>query len=104
MRRSRPLIAFVNQHHGDSGLEASINVTNKIIGLMATYVFTTTSGDEIKLGLTGGIAIYPLHAANAGDLLRAADAALYQAKKHERGSYMIASGMTGPLRSVEVKP
>ncbi|MCC7117776.1 MAG: GGDEF domain-containing protein [Anaerolineales bacterium] len=87
----------------NSGLEASISVTNKIINLMAGYSYTTTSGDEIELGLTGGIAIYPLHAANAGDLLRAADAALYQAKKRERGSYVIASGMTGPLRSIEVK-
>lgn len=87
----------------NSGLEASISVTNKIIGLMTSYSFTSPLGDEIKLGLTGGIAIYPLHAANAGDLLRAADAALYQAKKRERGSYVIASGMTGPLRSIEVK-
>lgn len=87
----------------NSGLEASISVTNKIIGLMTNYSFTSPLGDEIKLGLTGGIAIYPLHAANAGDLLRAADAALYQAKKRERGSYVIASGMTGPLRSIEVK-
>jgi diguanylate cyclase (GGDEF)-like protein len=83
----------------NSGMDAAASVTNKIIELMAGYTFSvnTTHHHDIKLGITAGIAIYPIHATNAGDLLRAADATLYQAKKRRRGSYLIASGLTGPL-------
>jgi diguanylate cyclase (GGDEF)-like protein len=83
----------------NSGTDAAASVTNKIIELMAGYIFSanTMHRHDIKLGITAGIAIYPIHATNAGDLLRAADAALYQAKRRRRGSYLIASGMTGPL-------
>ena len=40
-------------------------------------------GRRLKLGISGGIAIFPVHARNGADLLRAADAALYQAKKYQ---------------------
>jgi hypothetical protein len=33
----------------------------------------------------------------AADLLRASDEALYRAKKHQRGSFMMARGFTGDL-------
>lgn len=89
----------------NSGVDAAASVTNKIIELMNTYTFP--SGNDrnykLKLGVTAGIAVYPLHAVNAGDLLRAADAALYQAKKRHRGYFVVASGMTGPLDSISVK-
>lgn len=89
----------------NSGVDAAASVTNKIIELMTTYTFSTenTQNYKIKLGVTAGIAVYPLHAVNAGDLLRAADAALYQAKKRHRGYFVVASGMTGPLDSIAVK-
>jgi diguanylate cyclase len=89
----------------NSGVDAATSVTNKIIELMAAYRFSTsnTHNYEIKLGVTAGIAVYPQHAVNGGDLLRAADAALYQAKKRHRGYFVVASGMTGPLDSVSVK-
>ncbi|MBL8077265.1 MAG: sensor domain-containing diguanylate cyclase [Anaerolineales bacterium] len=88
----------------NSGADAAASVTNKIMELLAGYSFSVNNTDQyqIKLGVTAGIAIYPLHAANAGDLLRAADTALYQAKRRNRGSYVIASGMTGPLDAVSV--
>jgi diguanylate cyclase (GGDEF)-like protein len=89
----------------NSGVDAATSVTNKIIELMTAYRFSTsnTHNYEIKLGVTAGIAVYPQHAVNGGDLLRAADAALYQAKKRHRGYFVVASGMTGPLDSVSVK-
>lgn len=89
----------------NSGVDAATNVTNKIIELIAGYSFSTNNSLHhlIKLGITAGIAVYPTHAINAGDLLRAADTALYQAKKRSRGSYVIASGMTGPLDAVSLK-
>jgi len=49
---------------------------------MKEYKYVLPSGHEIKLGVSGGIAMYPAHAQNSVDLLRAADAALYAAKKH----------------------
>jgi two-component system, cell cycle response regulator len=89
----------------NSGVDAAASVTNKIIELMGTYTFPSENDRnyKLKLGVTAGIAVYPLHAVNAGDLLRAADAALYQAKKRHRGYFVVASGMTGPLDSVSVK-
>ena len=77
-------------------------VTQKIIELVKEYAPPIPDNKKIKLGITAGIAIYPLHSKNAGDLLRAADAALYQAKKHHRGSYSIAKGITGPLHPITV--
>jgi diguanylate cyclase (GGDEF)-like protein len=89
----------------NSGVDAAASVTNKIIELMGTYTFPSENDRQykLKLGVTAGIAVYPLHAVNAGDLLRAADAALYQAKKRHRGYFVVASGMTGPLDSISVK-
>jgi diguanylate cyclase (GGDEF)-like protein len=77
-------------------------VTQKIIELVNEYNPPIPGIENIKLGITAGIAIYPVHSKNAGDLLRAADAALYQAKKHHRGSYSIAKGITGPLHPITV--
>ena len=75
-------------------------VTQKIIDLVKEYNPHLPGINNINLGITAGIAIYPLHSKNSGDLLRAADAALYQAKKHHRGSYSIARGMTGDLHPI----
>jgi diguanylate cyclase (GGDEF)-like protein len=80
-----------------TGLEVAELVTRKLIDLVNEYTLPLLEGKNIKLGITAGIAVYPLHSYNPGDLLRAADAALYQAKKHKRGSYVVAKGMTGQL-------
>jgi diguanylate cyclase (GGDEF)-like protein len=72
-------------------------VSDKILESMKAFTFTAPSKDQIKLGVSGGIAIFPLHARNSADLLRAADAALYHAKKYQRGAFVIARGYTGPL-------
>lgn len=87
----------------ESGLEAARTVTQKIVDLMSDYSFKIPGGNQqIKLGITSGIATFPLHSRNAGDLLRAADSALYYAKKHRRGSFAIAQNPTGPLGAVTV--
>ena len=64
---------------------------------MKRLKFKLPDGKKLKLGISGGVAIYPVNARNGADLLRAADAALYQAKKHERGTFQVARGITGPL-------
>lgn len=87
----------------DSGAEAAKIVTQKIIDLIAGYSFKVPGSNAlIQLGITAGIAIYPAHSLNAGDLLRAADSALYHAKKHYRGSFSVAQNPTGPLSSVTI--
>lgn len=87
----------------ESGQETAEIVTRKIIDLMKEYSFPNPKGKPIQLGLTAGIAVYPIHSQNTADLLRAADAALYQAKKYNRGHYVVAKGATGPLNPLALK-
>lgn len=77
-------------------------VTEKIIEGMKKLKYRLPDGRKLKLGISGGIAIFPVHARNGPDLLRAADAALYQAKKYGRGRFQIARGITGPLATHQV--
>jgi diguanylate cyclase len=87
----------------DSGVDAARTVTQKIIDLISNYSFKIPGNNEkIDLGISAGIAMYPLHSRNAGDLLRAADSALYHVKKHRRGSFSVAQHPTGPLGAVTI--
>jgi diguanylate cyclase (GGDEF)-like protein len=74
-------------------------VSEKILEGMRNIKYTLPDGHRLQLGISGGIAIYPVHARNGADLLRAADAALYQAKKHKRGTFELARGVTGILET-----
>lgn len=78
---------------------SAIVVVQKILELVQQYSFQVPSGEVLHLGLSCGIAMYPAHANSAANLLRAADEALYRAKKQQRGSYVTARGFTGELRS-----
>lgn len=80
-----------------SDMSSAVVVTEKIVEGMKNLKFAFPDKKKLKLGISGGIAIYPVHARNASDLLRSADAALYQAKKHKRGSFQMARGITGPI-------
>lgn len=77
--------------------ESALLVTDKLVEKVEKFAFTTSDGARIGLGISGGIAIYPLHGRNGADLLRAADTALYRAKRHQRGKFVLALGLTGPL-------
>jgi diguanylate cyclase (GGDEF)-like protein len=72
-------------------------VTEKILEKLEHFSFPFEDGTRVKIGLSGGIALYPIHAISGADLLRAADAALYRAKKTQRGKFVVARGFTGPL-------
>jgi len=87
----------------DSGLQEAQIVTHKIVELMNEYTYIIPGKPPVRLGLTAGIAVYPLHAQDAGNLLRAADVALYKAKKYQRGSFVVATAGTGPLNLVSFK-
>lgn len=87
----------------NTDLTAAQVVTQKVIDLMQEYHFNFPGGREVKLGITAGIAIYPTHASNPSDMIRAADSALYHAKKYSRGRYSVAKGVTGSLNPVQLK-
>jgi diguanylate cyclase (GGDEF)-like protein len=72
-------------------------VAEKITEGMKKLRYKFPDGKRLKLGISGGIALYPVHARSGPDLLRAADAALYHAKKFQRGTFELARGITGPL-------
>jgi two-component system cell cycle response regulator len=96
---------FIARYGGDeltlilakSDVQAARLVTEKILENIAKFSYKAPNGNAIKLGISGGIAIYPNHGRSGPELLRAADAALYDAKKHHRGTFRIAKAATGPL-------
>jgi diguanylate cyclase (GGDEF)-like protein len=80
-----------------SDMSSSKIVSEKIVEGMKRLKFKLPDGRKLKLGISGGIALFPVNARNGPDLLRAADAALYKAKKYDRGTFQVAHGITGPL-------
>ena len=80
-----------------SDMSSAQIVAEKITEGMRKLKFKLPDGKKLKLGISGGIALFPVNARNGPDLLRAADAALYKAKKYERGTFQVARGITGPL-------
>ena len=85
-----------------SDLSSALIVAEKITEGMKRLKFRFPDGKKLKLGISGGIAIYPVNARNGPDLLRAADAALYKAKKYDRGTFQVARGITGPLATHQI--
>lgn len=86
-----------------SDMSSARIVSEKIVEGMKRLKFVLPDKKKLKLGISGGIAIFPVHARNGPDLLRAADAALYQAKKHNRGTFQMARGMTGPIATITIR-
>ena len=80
-----------------SDMSSAQIVAEKIVEGMGKLKYKLPDGRKLKLGISGGIAIFPVNARSGPDMLRAADAALYHAKKHRRGSFEVARGVTGPL-------
>lgn len=80
-----------------TSLPAALIVGEKIVEQVTRFTFKAPDHLAIKLGISGGIAVYPMHGNTAADLLRAADEALYRAKRHARGKFLVAKGLTAPL-------
>lgn len=80
-----------------TNLPSALLVTDKITEKVKRFFFTAPDGTKIRLGISGGLAIYPAHGRSAPELLRAADEALYRAKRHQRGTFAVARINTGPL-------
>ncbi|HUG33375.1 MAG TPA: sensor domain-containing diguanylate cyclase [Anaerolineales bacterium] len=80
-----------------SDLSSAQIVSEKIIEGMKQIKYKLPDGKRLNMSISGGIALYPIHGRTGPDLLRAADAALYQAKKYSRGTFQVARGVTAPL-------
>jgi diguanylate cyclase (GGDEF)-like protein len=80
-----------------SDISSAKIVAEKIVEGIKKLKFKLPDGKKLKLGISGGIALFPVNARNGPDLLRASDAALYKAKKYDRGTFQVARGITGPL-------
>ncbi|OQX65357.1 MAG: hypothetical protein B5M51_00975 [Anaerolinea sp. 4484_236] len=78
-------------------LVAAKLVTDKMLEKLGKFKFTLPDGSLLKIGMSGGIALFPIHGQTAAQLLRAADEALYRSKKYKRGSFTIAKPPTGRL-------
>jgi len=83
-------------------MSSALIVAEKITEGMKKLKYKLPDGKRLKLGISGGIALFPVHARSGPDLLRAADAALYHAKKFQRGTFEIARGITGPLATHQI--
>jgi diguanylate cyclase (GGDEF)-like protein len=83
-------------------MSSALVVAEKITEGMKKLKYKLPDGKRLKLGISGGIALYPVHARSGPDLLRAADAALYHAKKFQRGTFEVARGITGPLATHQI--
>ena len=85
----------------ESDIATASQVGDKIHQQLAGFAITQPDGSPRTLGMSGGISVYPRHGRTASDLLRAADEALYRAKKHARNSFLVARDTTGELQSAK---
>ncbi|AFQ49809.1 diguanylate cyclase domain-containing protein [Burkholderia cepacia] len=56
-----------------------------------------SDGRMVATMLSAGVALYPDHASDASGLLRAADAAMYRAKRARPGTWQLAEGVARPV-------
>lgn len=74
---------------GDASNEAVENLASEILDAFAGPL--TVAGQEIAISPSIGIAYYPDHARDAEELLRHADAAMYEAKARGRNTWRVYS-------------
>ena len=80
-----------------SGLEKTEDastVADKI--LAATALPLMFEGHELKVGVSIGITLFPQEGRSTGDILNAADEAMYEAKKAGKNRYVFARSDQGP--------
>jgi two-component system cell cycle response regulator len=65
-------------------------VIQKIQESLRNNIIRLPDGKTTHIDVSGGIALYPEHAETAPSLIRAADEALYRAKKSNRGQFLTA--------------
>ena len=76
-----------------SGLEGAELLANRWRGVVEETVFHTPDGDPVKVTISMGLAGYTPAVKSPDDLVSAADAALYRAKKAGRNQVAVAKSM-----------
>ncbi|AOK08130.1 diguanylate cyclase [Burkholderia sp. AU28942] len=69
-------------------------IADEILSGMAPSI-ALSDGHMVATMMSVGVALYPDHASDASGLLRAADAAMYRAKRARPGSWQLAEGVAG---------
>ncbi|MFJ2993057.1 diguanylate cyclase domain-containing protein [Pandoraea sp. NPDC087047] len=79
------------------GVRQTSNAVRLAQNLLASMQkpITLPDGGEVVTSISIGVALYPTHAADASALLRAADAAMYQAKRAGSGTWHVAQSARG---------
>lgn len=93
---------FVARYGGDeltlvldeTDLPHALIVAQKVQEKLTGFVFPLPDDRLARLQISGGVAVFPQHGQTASELLRAADEALYLAKRHARGTVQIARERT----------
>jgi diguanylate cyclase (GGDEF)-like protein len=75
------------------GFEDTAKVAAKLIDAVAQPY--TIEGHTVTVTISAGASIYPVHGEDADELMKTADAALYEAKRAGKNTYRLAGGETG---------
>lgn len=101
-------IDFLSRYGGDemtlilpeTPLRDGAFAITKVRELLIKTDLQLPDGKKTQISFSGGIAEYPTHGDTSSALLRAADAALYHAKKHRRGTIVVAVKGSSTLPSL----
>lgn len=87
----------------DIGPEDALILAEKIRGqlaeMLAKWSLDGSAADPSRIGCSAGVALYPDHAADAGELLRAAEEGVYRAKQQGRGRTRLSTRENMILKS-----
>jgi diguanylate cyclase (GGDEF)-like protein len=72
---------------GISSLRTAVQVVAKVIDSLSRV--HSVDGHALRIGVSAGIALYPVQTDDLGDLLRYADIAMYQAKTNGKNDYCV---------------
>ena len=77
--------------------EEAVNISKRISERIAAIKLpeNLTRGEEIKLSISQGIAVFPYDGDEQGELVKRADEALYYVKGHGRGSWALYGDISG---------
>ena len=74
--------------------EQAVSFTNKLREMIAaTDIPIPGTRDPVRITVSGGLAMFPTHGQSTTELFRAADAALYEAKRQGRNRILLATSV-----------
>jgi diguanylate cyclase (GGDEF)-like protein len=80
----------------ETDLEGAEMVAQRVVESVGSEPFTAPDAPLVAVTVSVGVAAFPLHGHNAGDVMRAADRALYAAKSSGRNQWCTAATEVEP--------